>query len=78
MRLIEALMPFSQIPPSLLLFRFERVANTIYAALAVWQRLHHLNAAPVSREAFVSDLLDTLESVVAQPASSSTLALVAN
>lgn len=78
LRLIEAMMPFSQTPPSLLQFRFERVANTIYAALMVWQRLHHLDAAPVSREAFVSDLLDTLESLVAQPASTSTLALVAN
>lgn len=78
MRLIEAMLPFSQTPPSLLLFRFERVANTMYAALVAWQRLHLLDAAPVSREAFVSDLIDTLESLVAQPASSSTLALVAN
>jgi AcrR family transcriptional regulator len=78
MRLIEAMMPFSQTPPSLLLFRFERVANTIYAALTVWQRLATVDAAPVSRDAFVSDLLDTLESLVSQPASPATLALVVN
>ena len=37
-----------------------------------------VDAAPVSRDAFVSDLLDTLESLVSQPASPATLALVVN
>lgn len=59
-------------PPELMLFRMERLANTMYASLVAFKRLDDVGAAAVSRTAFVSDLVDGMVDLLTRPASAQT------
>lgn len=72
LRLIGAMLPFALMPPELLPFRFERVANIIYAATMSWHRMFIAGAAPVSRAAFESDLIDALTLLISHTPSNET------
>lgn len=77
LRLMGMTFPFGRVPQSLMPLRMERVANTLYASIASWQRIASGGATPTSREAFEQDLIDTLVVLIEAPPSGPTLGALA-
>lgn len=74
LRLTMKMGPFVTTPPELMIFRFDRLANMIYASIVCWHRLSRDGFAPVSRDVFASDLVDALVDTLSRPSSEQTLA----
>ncbi len=74
MRLSIAMTRYFTAPPELMLFRIERMANTMYASIVAWKRLSDVGAAAVSRAAFESDLIDGIVDMLTRPSSPATVA----
>jgi AcrR family transcriptional regulator len=77
LRLTMKMAPFVQTPPQLMILRFDRLANTLYASLVAWHRLVRDGLVTVSRDAFEDDLIDTLTDLIERPATAATLTAIA-
>jgi AcrR family transcriptional regulator len=75
-RLMSSIQPFYTRPVVLLLPRYEMIASTIYTGLVAQHRREKQGTTPVSREAFVSDLIDALIALITQKPSPETLATI--
>ncbi|MBX3207041.1 MAG: helix-turn-helix transcriptional regulator [Labilithrix sp.] len=77
LRLMGLLAPFTRTRPELMLFRFDRMANTIYASIVSWHRLSREGFVGVSRLAFEQDLVDSLVDILQRASSPETCAALA-
>lgn len=76
LRLTMKMGPFITTPPELMIFRFDRLANMIYASIVCWHRLSRDGFAPVSRDVFANDLVDALVDTLSRPSSEQTLGVL--
>jgi hypothetical protein len=77
-RIIQALAECAaQVRPSLLGLRVQRVAAVLYTSIMEYGRLERAEEPGLSRELFISDLVDTLTSLLTSAASSETMMLLA-
>jgi AcrR family transcriptional regulator len=76
LRLSEALLSCAPIEPSLIFLRVERVLSVLFGSLLNWARLESSGATMISREAFISDLIDTTVALIEVPPSLQTRVLL--
>ncbi|MBE2252679.1 MAG: helix-turn-helix transcriptional regulator [Myxococcus sp.] len=76
MRMAEAIIPLTSIPGELLMMHQERFSNVLYSSIVAFGRLSAENPAPAFRELFISDLIDTIHSILTAPPSPRTQALL--
>ncbi|MBX3202958.1 MAG: TetR/AcrR family transcriptional regulator, partial [Labilithrix sp.] len=77
LRLMGLMAPFTRTPSELMLFRFDRLANTIYASIVSWHRLSRGGFVGVPRQAFEQDLVDSLVDILQRAPSPETRAALA-
>ena len=75
-RLMTAMIPFIEVHEALVLIHQERFSSTLYSSLVAFGRLAADNPDPLFREVFVSDLVDSLASILSSPPSRGTRALI--
>ncbi len=76
MRIAEAMIPLISIPGELLMMHQERFSNVLYSSIVAFGRLSTENPSPAFRELFISDLVDTLFSILTAPPSPRTQGLL--
>lgn len=64
LRLTGMMASFVRAAPELMLFRFDRLANTIYASIVSWHRWAATGALDLPRAAFEQDLVDTIVGIL--------------
>lgn len=73
-RMTEAMIPLISIPGELLMMHQERFSNVLYSSIVAFSRSE--SPSPAFRELFISDLVDTLFSILTAPPSPRTQGLL--
>ena len=76
LRLSEALLSCAPLESSLIFLRMERVLSVLFGSLLTWARFEANGANMISREAFISDLIDTTVALIEVPPSADTRVLL--